>query len=605
MTQDLERARSELRRLGYLSHGYDRYLLQDALRPRQPLRTVGRLAAKVAVAGGVLFALVLAFGLAAVNGNLAATPFDLIPLFLHLLPMTSLAIGVGFLALCGLLVAVLRVYPVRRIEVLSFAVAVVVGVILVLLATWWLLELWSGSERWTAVAFALALPLAVYALVRLIESGLLTLAIRLTESTPEMHSFSRRWLVAAGLVVLALVSLPAVLSVAGEEDVALRGSLPSAPGERVLLVGVDGVLPAELDYLLASGQLPGLSGLLAEGAASWEYRRASEAPAVFWTSIATGLAAAGHGVIAVDSFRPWGVATPLARSGPVRRYWSVVEVPLGLAEYRPVLANRRHAYTLWELAARGGRPVVAVNWWATFPADALPGLVVAHGAYQLLTDGAADVVASTSRPELVRRAIERRQDTTAGLGGEILAAALADAGQREMVLDRAVLPDRYYLDVFEDALATSPRVAALYLPGPDLAADGWAGGSIGFSDLLRAQLEGLDRLIRARAREFGTLAIVLDPGRRGGTGGRIVLWRQGLDCASTSGSEVDPRALTAGLFRVLGLPQSAQLAEPPALCTWPEALTRIPSFGRRQPAAPPGILDSDEYLQSLRSLGYL
>src|SRR5262245_2868966 len=31
---DLDEVRSELRRLGYLNHGFERFLLQDALRPR-------------------------------------------------------------------------------------------------------------------------------------------------------------------------------------------------------------------------------------------------------------------------------------------------------------------------------------------------------------------------------------------------------------------------------------------------------------------------------------------------------------------------------------------------------------------------------------------
>src|ERR1700720_4663030 len=49
---ELERARLELRRLGYLDHGLERFLLQDALRPRQPLRTMALLALKVGLLAG-------------------------------------------------------------------------------------------------------------------------------------------------------------------------------------------------------------------------------------------------------------------------------------------------------------------------------------------------------------------------------------------------------------------------------------------------------------------------------------------------------------------------------------------------------------------------
>src|SRR5580698_3834596 len=88
----LERARLELRRLGYLDHGLERFLLQDALRPRRPLRTLGALAAKVGLLGGGILALALAVALATANGSLASSPLDLPVLFLHLFPPVSAAL---------------------------------------------------------------------------------------------------------------------------------------------------------------------------------------------------------------------------------------------------------------------------------------------------------------------------------------------------------------------------------------------------------------------------------------------------------------------------------------------------------------------------------
>lgn len=606
MSRDLEQARSDLRRLGYLSHSYDRYLLQDALRPRRPWRTLGRLTLKVAAAGGVLFSLLLAFALAAVNGNLLASPFDLIPLFFHLLPAAAAAIGAGFLVLSGLLVAVLRFYPVRRIEVLCFGVALTAGALVAAIASWRLLELWSNSERWTAVTFALALPLAIFALIRLIEIGLLTLAIRLTELTPSRRSVVRRWVVAAVLVGLTLILLPVMLS--GRAQTPPPPSLPTAAGGRVLLVGVDGVLRSELEYLLSRGSLPGLASLLGQGGVLARYERSDGEPALFWTGLATGLDAGRHGVTAIDSFLPLGVETALTRNGPLRLYWRGVSVPLGLAEYRPVLAHRRHAFTVWELAARGGRPVAAVNWWSTFPAEPLPGLVVAHGAYQLLAEGAPEALAA--RPELATWAAAARESVTAGEMGEVVAAALPPRAAAE-VLQRAVLPDRFYLRVLAQSLALEPRVAALYLPGPDLAADEWSGGAIAFADLVRAHLEDLDRLLLAHARDFDTVALVFDPGRRGGASGRVLLWRRDGSCAAGgSGDDAAPptiaaEAVAAGLALALGLPQSAELPEPPGVCAWPVPDDRVATYGERRPVVARGEAESDEYLRSLRSLGYL
>jgi hypothetical protein len=284
-----------------------------------------------------------------------------------------------------------------------------------------------------------------------------------------------------------------------------------------------------------------------------------------------------------------------------------------------VLANRRHAFTLWELAARGGRAVSAVNWWSTYPAEPLPGLVVAHGAYQLLADGAKDAVASESRPDLVEWAVAGRQafaESPPEALEKVVQAALPE-GSREAVLERAVLPDRFYLQALEQSLALEPRVAALYLPAPDLAADGWSGGDIALSDLVRAHLEAVDALLTTHARDFGTVAVFVDPGRRGGVAGRqdeargrVLLWRHDGGCGGADGPSdgaelLSPQAVTAGLSLALGLPASDELPSAPAVCTWPTPRDHVPSFGRRRPMPPPAAPDSEEYLRNLRSLGYL
>jgi hypothetical protein len=282
-----------------------------------------------------------------------------------------------------------------------------------------------------------------------------------------------------------------------------------------------------------------------------------------------------------------------------------------------LLANRRTAFTFWELAARGGAPAAAIDWWATFPPDPLPGLVVSHGAYQLLRVGHLDAVAPAERSaELARWA----SGVGAGPSGSTLAAALP-AKLAEELLQRAVLPDRFYREVARREGAKRPRALALYLPAVDLLAEGWIGGDVALADLVRAELAETDGLIGALAEEVATLVVVLDPGRRSGGEGRVLIARRaasavGPDAAPAGdplcrsaggpegGPEVAPEAIAAALMRVLGLPQSAELPEPPALCTWPEAPARVSGYGERQPTAElPG--DSGTYLENLRSLGYL
>lgn len=595
---DLDSVRAELQRLGYLTHGLERKMLHDALRSRTGLRALGRLALLTAVLGGALLALPVALGLAMANGNLAQSPFDLAALVLHLLPPLAALAGLGFLALAGVAVFIASRRAGRGAEAASAGLALLGAAAALTFLGWQARRLLAAAPIWQLVLLGAVAAVAGAVLWRLLRSGLFALSVRWTE-TPLRRTFAPRvWgalLVAAAALLVALPIVVLSRPQIGDDG---PSNLPSAPGDRVLLLGIDGVLPQELEYLLQHGDLPTLKRLADEGVLA-EYRRSDEPPAAFWTSIATGLPSSEHGVAALDSFRPLGVRTPLASSGLLRSYWLRVAAPLHLAEYRPVLSNRRIAYALWELAARGGAPILAVDWWGTYPADALPGLVVAHGAYQLLADATPGAVAPESeRPRLqgLRRDAEARSQALA------LAAALP-APQARALLEKAFLGDRFYLDAFSAGLSSRPRAAALYLPGLDIAADGWTAGAVPFADVVRAQLEAANAQVASALAGFGTVAVVVDPGRRGGAQGRVIVWRA-AGCKEAKPATIEVGAVASGLLRALGLPQSLELPLPPAGCAWPAPPATVPSYGRRG-AANVSSAKSDEYLKNLKSLGYL
>ncbi|HET9767668.1 MAG TPA: hypothetical protein VFS60_12515 [Thermoanaerobaculia bacterium] len=607
---EVEAVRAELQRLGYLSHRVERYLLQDALRPERVGATVTVLAAKLGLLGGSLVAVGGALLLLAWNPPLVAAPLDLAVLVLHLLPVSALVVGVAFLVLAGVLAATLRLRPALRIDSLSLVVGIVGGVGLLGWVLWRGRELLAPLPLLSVVLLGVGGAGAAYLLGRLLYQGLLALAIRLTDRAPRRRLLVRRYLLpAVAVVALALVALPAAVA-AGRPAVAAAGFLPTVRGERVLLIGVDGVLPGELDYLLKRGALPALAGLQDQGGAVLRYPRdAEEPPAAFWTTVATGLPSPQHGVAAVDSFRPAGMETALAVNGPFRWYWAEVARPLGLARQRPLLSNRRSAFTFWELVGRGGAPVVAVDWWGTYPASPSPGLVVAHGGYQLLAEGAEGAVAPPSRQDEVAELRRRSAAANDEPAMAIARAALPQPAAAELA-DRALLPERFYRDAFARDAARQARAAALYLPAVDIAADSWRGGDVAFAELVAAELQAADRMLSEllAGGEWGTVLVVIDPGRRGGGEGRALLWRRGGCNANAGGADageaVRPEALAAGLFRAAGLPQSAELPAPPEICPWPTPPASVSSYGRRDAEAA-AAASSDEYLRNLRSLGYV
>jgi hypothetical protein len=464
-------------------------------------------------------------------------------------------------------------------------------------------ELAAVATPWQRGALLVLAPVVAALVVRTLYDGLLSLAIALTDTAPR-RLFTRRGLVVTVLLAALVLLVPGLLSAGRGTAVSAPRQLPTAPGERVLLMGIDGVLPEELDYLLARRELPALAALLGRGGVLAAYpREEGVVPAALWTSIATGRDRADHGVAAIDGFRPLGVAVPLYRTGPSRWFWSAVERPLGLVRHQPLLDSRRRAFAVWELAARGGSPVVAVNWWSTFPASPTPGLVLAHGAYQLLEEGVAGVAAPAERiGEMTRLRREVTAEPAIALGA---GAPGLPADERDQLIARALAPDELYRRAVLRELAAEPRVVALYLPAMDIAAAGWDLGPLAFGDLLRSQLTAADRLIGEAAGGMGAVMVVVDPGRRRSAGeGRVLLWH-GEGCAAAEPlPRVDPRAVAAGLLRALGLPQSSELPDPPGVCSWPAAAAQVGGYGERS-NLPAENLSSSEYLQSLRALGYL
>lgn len=580
----LDEVRAELRRLGYLSHRFERYLLQDALAPRGGWLGLLRLASRGGSAVAVLLAAVATVALAAANRLLGA-PGELALLFVHIGVPTLVGSILGLAVLLVAFRAVLAASPRRGLGVgrLALAGAATAAVVGVGLALGWefLLEL----PRAGRVALAVTVPLVAAGIAKLIADALLALGIRLTRRVPPERMIRRRW-IALCAVVGAVLTGSAALLVAPPRAVAGPPALPVAPGERIALVGVDGVLADEIDYRLASGSLPRLGDLLRAGGVVARFERdAAASPAEVWTTIATGRRAADHGVRSLDGYRLLGMSSVLSRLGPWRGLWSTAGVMLGLAEQRPLLAGVRRAPTIWELVARGGRPVVAVNWWGTYPAEPTPGLVLAHGGWEHLDVGDRSAVWP-----------EGAFDRLSGLREE-----MASKGSEPAWRD-AIRADAFHRRVALTTSGDEVRAVSAYLPALDLVAAAGALPGDGLREWVDRELAESDAFVGELASRATTLVVVFDPGRRGGGEGRAVVVRAG--CTAGERPSLDGREVAALLARAAGLPQSAELPEPPAFCVWPEPPARIATYGERRTAARSAAAER-EYLDTLRSLGYL
>ena len=633
MKHDLESVRGELKQLGYLDPGLERYFLQDALRGGAPLSSLVRLAARDAILAGPILALLTAFSIAVVNGNLERTPFDVLPLALHLL-IPGVVVGFLLFVVLGALLVPLARWAPRQVEVWSLALTGLgVGLPLCWIAIAARHELAAAGQGFVTLEALVGAGL-VYALGKVLATGLFAWGIQLTERPPRRRWLGRRVWAALAVATAFFAWLP-LLWAASPDAVESAPALPTRPGDAVALIGIDGISAAELDYELRTavghGDLPALRALLDGGAARIDrYARGAEAPASFWTTIATGWPTPRHGVAALDAMRPRGVRTPLALVGPLRTslgwLWTRTAVPLGWVEHRATLADRREAHTIWELAARGGDPVLAVNWWATYPAEELPGLIVGHGAYGLLAANSPGAAAGAGRavaPAARRAEVDALRDPTAAAAfANALRAALPEAAA-DALLEHSFLPDALAWRVVERLTPEGARALAIYLPGLDIAATADLEGRPVLQDLVREQLRELDEHLAALQARFQTIVVVFDPGRRALTErtGAVLIHRAGCSARGSARSGLEtrepleatevhevteaPEGVAPSLLRALGLPQSTELAEPIAGCDWPEPPARLPTLGRRGMRDANQDASGEEYLKNLRSLGYL
>ncbi len=131
-------------------------------------------------------------------------------------------------------------------------------------------------------------------------------------------------------------------------------------GMRVLLIGLDGADWNIIDPLIEAGKLPNLARLARGGVRGRLRTITPMLSPVIWTSVATGVMPARHGIIDF-----------LATTGHE-------------GERIPVTSNLRKVKAIWNILSERELSVGIIGWWATYPAEQVNGFIVSDRvAYQL------------------------------------------------------------------------------------------------------------------------------------------------------------------------------------------------------------------------------
>ncbi|MGE0455580.1 MAG: alkaline phosphatase family protein [Vicinamibacteria bacterium] len=601
----VEAVREELKRLGYLASGLDRFVLAGATAP-SPLRASLAAATRVGVLGGVVLGVALTLAAASLDPRAFARPRDLAVLALYLALATGLATGLlAFLA--GLLATTLarRAAPRGAAELPRLAGLGLALAGLGYLALWWRSHGFGPASPALQAGFA-ALGIAVSLL--LWRFGTLAAVAVLSASGGRVAEAALSRRAALPLVAAAALVFAAGLAAAGW----LERQTPQAPdfavvptGLRVRVVGIDGLERALAEQMVARGELPALAALLAEGARGTLVGEPERVPAIVWTTLATGRGPEAHGIRSAGARRLAGISSPVVLSEGSALESSLARAAdlLRLGRTEPASAVLRGAKTFWNVASEKGLRVGIVNWWATWPADGVNGYLVSERAFfKLERGGPAD--REVYPPEAFAR----------------LRGLLPPAGERAL-----------RLDAFSAAAARAlreprpPDLEAVYLNGLDILEEQRLGDSAPHDvasldqalEAVRAHLRSTDRLLGellADRAPSEVVVLVADAGRvprrtNHAPEGLIVL--AGGPIVRADLGRVGSRDIAPSVLHLLGLPKSDELTGRVLEAALGSAfraahpVRTVPSYGRRRAARPAQSAFDRDMVEELRALGYI
>jgi hypothetical protein len=636
--QRVDDLRRQLKALGYLDAGVDRFVLRSAHATRPPAAIAALASFRVGLLACLLLGPAAAVGIAGRLPGLVTGPRDAAVVALYLGAVFGVTFGV-FAFILSTLVSRLAVdFSVGRARWTSRAAGTVVAIgSLGYLTLWWGRAsegfAWA-SPVWTLSALAVAVTISLLLGHAVAITSFAVIAARWrmdrrASSEPQAAMSRSTWRLVVSAGITAFAGAAALLFLTAPSAPVNDSAPPLAvvtPGFRLRVIGIDGFDPQVFDAMRAAGELPVLAGLLSKARARFDTDEVRD-PAREWTTMATGQPAEIHGVRGLETRRIAGVQGALAWGGE-----RGIARPIGAATdllrlTRPSVASgaELRAKPFWEVAADAGLRAAVVNWWATWPAlegGAHAPLVISDRAILRLERGGTQD-AEIAPPDLYERL---RREWTAVVREASQAADAPMLASTDAVvsaaLRRSAELDAVQLALSRRLLAERPDLLAVYLPGLDVAQHTLldpataSGASVVASRLeaVRRYYSYLDGVVSDFAQPDADeiVVIVTHPGRRSSAGSGM-LGIAGTIAGARSDASIKAVDVAPTILHLLGVPVSRELTGRPAAGILSSAfLGRFPvrevaTYGARRRAGSSGRgepLDA-EALERLRSLGYV
>jgi hypothetical protein len=629
--------RQQLRSLGYLDAGVDRFLLAPAGGSRSRVSVAIRSGLRVGVLAAAVLGPAAALGIAFRLPGLVTGVRDALVLAAYFAAMFFVVFSVASFVVAIAASAIVRDDDPRfaiRAQRVSRGAGVVLAIgTLAYLTLWWRTASagfgWSAPV-WTAAALVLAVAIS---LLLGHAARIATLGVLASTAGPAMLPpvTRRSWRItlAGGAAAFLAASIVLVVTASSDAAPAAVPSLTVVPtGIRLKVIAIDGVDPRLFDAgaWTTFPPSPAVTGAVVGERYALEPEDTSD-PARVWTTIATGEPPDVHGVHTIETRRVAGLRGILpSDSTAVGRVLRTATDMIRLTRPSVASRNERRSMMVWEVAEQAGLRTAVVNWWATWPAVSKSGLVLTDRAILRLEHGGtldgeiapADLYATLRQQWLSLRAEAARKATAAFT--RIDDPNIVGILRRSAELDATVVG-------LTDALPGPARdLDVVYLPGLDIAQHALLAGDEGGApapsaiaarvSALSAYLSFVHDLLapwlRPSAGQF--VMLITEPGRiASATPGTLTVF--GVlpppghveqpairDAGSASVTDIAPSILAS-----LGIPLSRELAGEPRAAAVASVPRYVETYG------PPFKDDSgrrgkpldQEAIERLRSLGYI
>ena len=322
--------------------------------------------------------------------NSLHSSLDVIILWAYLqLPLLALA-GIGGVVM-GIAARILQrfrttPFPPRSRFGIAFALATTGGIAMVafayLSAYWlypddhpWIRNYWHMLGLLLVLLFGLLVSIVpIFMLMRAFSAIVWSLCA--------VNGFS---LLRAALLFAAAPMLMAISVIPFGAPLEAVSAPPALPprrqaAKRLFLVGMDGATFRVMNALMARGELPHIRAAMERGAHGLLETLVPTYSPPLWTTIATAVRPARHGVLHFMVQHPRGMSEPVRafpeHLGLNSSFFLSNIYGRTMSKTYPVTAQSRRAATVWEIASAYGLKVGVVNWWPSWPAGRLNGFMV-------------------------------------------------------------------------------------------------------------------------------------------------------------------------------------------------------------------------------------